>query len=160
LQTGRLKPERKQFDVAMIVIDCIESVMPLANKKEIRIINKIPAATMLFGDPYLIGEVIKNLLGNSIKFCGSDDEITLYIPSGESCTLAVKDSGHGIKESVIKDLFKHDVKTSGIGTAGEWGTGLGLPLSNDIIKAHGGELTVESVLGEGSVFYLKLLKPV
>jgi len=155
LQTGRIKPERKQFDLSMTVVNCIEILKPLADKKEIRIKNEIPDGAKFYGDPYLIGEVIKNLISNSIKFCGPGDEITVFVPKP---MLAVKDSGSGIKESVIKDLFKHEKKTSSVGTAGERGTGLGLPLSYDIMKAHGGELTVESVHGCGCVFYITLNK--
>ncbi|HEB71620.1 MAG TPA: PAS domain S-box protein [Nitrospirae bacterium] len=160
LQTGRIKPERKQFDIHITVNACIEGFKPLADEKEIQIISEIPEGAKFHGDPYLIGEVINNLIGNSVKFCGSGDKITVFVPSWDKPTLAVKDSGAGIKESVIKDLFKHEEKTSGIGTAGEKGTGLGLPLSYDIIKAHGGELTVESIPGAGCIFCITLLKTV
>ncbi|VAX15563.1 response regulator receiver modulated diguanylate cyclase/phosphodiesterase with PAS/PAC sensor(s), partial [hydrothermal vent metagenome] len=160
LQTGRIKPERKQFDIHITVNACIEGFRPLADEKEIRIISEIPKGAKFHGDPYLIGEVIKNLVSNSIKFCGSGDEITVFVPSWDKTSLAVKDSGAGIKENVIKNLFKHEEKTSSIGTAGERGTGLGLPLSYDIIKAHGGELTVESIPGAGCIFCITLSKTI
>ncbi|MBF8271247.1 MAG: PAS/PAC sensor hybrid histidine kinase [Magnetococcales bacterium] len=70
--------------------------------------------------------------------------------------MAVKDTGVGIAQEQIKNLFKLEEKTSTIGTAGESGTGFGLPFSMDIVKAHGGQLTVESRLGEGSTFCVTL----
>ena len=56
----------------------------------------------------------------------------------------------------MPDLFKHDVKTSSEGTAGEQGTGLGLPFCYEIMEAHGGTLAVESEPGKGSTFYAEL----
>ncbi len=70
--------------------------------------------------------------------------------------IAVSDTGVGIPDWLTKNIFNHDEKTSTTGTGGEKGTGLGLPFSYDIMKAHGGSLTFESVKGNGATFYAKL----
>ena len=71
-------------------------------------------------------------------------------------TVVVKDSGIGISEKIIPNLFKHEIKTSTVGTSGESGTGLGLTFCNEIITMHNGTLSVESEVGKGSSFYVKL----
>jgi len=70
--------------------------------------------------------------------------------------IAVQDSGVGIPEDLIPKLFKIEEKTSTPGTSGEKGTGFGLPFSQDIMRAHGGELQVKSVLGQGTTFFVQL----
>ena len=72
--------------------------------------------------------------------------------NGSSVTIEVEDNGPGISEE-MKDKIMQPFFTTKKGTAG---TGLGLSITNDIIKAHGGNLTVKSSLGEGSVFIVKL----
>jgi CheY-like chemotaxis protein len=95
-------------------------------------------------------------LTNAIKFCSSGDRITFFVQPGLKSAIAIRDTGNGIDERIIPNLFKHEVKTSTVGTGGERGTGLGLPYSYDILKAHGGEITVESAPGKGTVFCVML----
>ncbi len=66
------------------------------------------------------------------------------------------DTGIGIKDKRLKTLFNYEERTSTVGTSGESGTGFGLPLARDIMKAHGGGLHVESTYSEGSTFYVRL----
>jgi PAS domain S-box-containing protein len=124
--------------------------------KGVELVSEVAEGTRLYGDPVLLEEVLNNLVINAIKFSKKGDRITVFTPPGGQGAIAVKDTGAGIDEKFIPDIFRHDVKTSSIGTAGESGTGLGLPLCQDIMKAHGGALTVESSKGKGSVFYVKL----
>ncbi len=70
--------------------------------------------------------------------------------------IAITDTGVGIAPERLDALFRHEVKSTTPGTAGEMGSGLGLPLSQDIIRALGGAITVSSRPGEGSTFYVTL----
>ncbi|MBF0634442.1 MAG: DUF3365 domain-containing protein [Nitrospinae bacterium] len=128
----------------------------VAASKGVELVTEVAEGTRLYGDPVLLEEVLNNLVINSIKFTKKGDKITVFTPQGDQGGIAVKDTGVGIDEKLIPNLFRHDVKTSMVGTAGETGTGLGLPLCQDIMKAHGGVLAVESLKGKGSVFYAKL----
>ena len=65
----------------------------------------------------------------------------------------MKDTGIGIRDDLLPGLFRGDNATSSRGTAGEKGTGLGLPYASEIMRAHGGSLSAESGKGEGAVFY-------
>jgi CheY-like chemotaxis protein len=122
----------------------------------IKIENKVAQSHRLFGDRQLYYEVIRNLMANAVKFCRKGDSITLFVPEERPGVLAVSDTGVGIKPERMQNLFKYEVKTSTPGTEGEPGTGLGLPLSCDLMKAQGGTLVVESKPGGGSTFFVQL----
>ncbi|MBI5179162.1 MAG: hybrid sensor histidine kinase/response regulator [Nitrospinae bacterium] len=128
----------------------------MAEKKNIAIVNTVPPGTRLYADPSLYGEVLQNLLSNAVKFTREGGTVTLFIPPGEPATLAVRDTGTGITPPLLPKLFRYEEKTSTFGTAGEPGTGLGLPLSHEIIQAHGGSIRVESAAGSGSTFYVAI----
>jgi len=157
LSTGKITLSPKFFDARMVASIAVNDLGLLAGEKGIEIVNDIPPGVRLYADFDLFNEVISNLVSNATKFCRTGDRITIFIPPGEKATIAVKDTGIGIRDDLLPDLFRHDVKTSTAGTAGEIGTGLGLPFSHDIMAAHGGSLTVKSKIGEGTVFYAKLL---
>ncbi|MBI5184877.1 MAG: response regulator [Nitrospinae bacterium] len=156
LQTGRVVLEKRFFDGYFISLEVAAILKNLAKKKEITIVNELARDFRLYGDPSLFREVIQNLVSNAIKFCRKGDAITIFAPPGEQATIAVKDTGVGISPKMLGKIFNHEEVTSTMGTAGEKGTGFGLPISHDIMKLHGGDLRVESVEGKGSVFHAVL----
>ena len=106
---------------------------------------------------YLYFMVLNNLVSNAIKFSARGCSIELFRPDDcQKMTIAVKDDGRGMSEEYVKNLFKSDVKTSSKGTGGEKGSGLGLIFCYDIIKAHHGNIRVDSKRERGTVFYIEL----
>ena len=157
LQTGRITPEAQLLSINELVDEAM-MLKTLANSKGISLSHSIPPDARLFGDLDLIREVLRNLVSNAIKFCSAGDSILIFTPDNSS-DLAVSDTGQGIPEEILQDIFRHEVKTSTIGTAGETGTGLGLPLSKEIMTAHGGDILVESKVGQGTTITLKFPPP-
>ncbi len=155
LQSGDMELSRDSFGARELISSQLKKFEHLAGGKGILLLNSIPEKSMLFGDRTLIGEVIKNLLSNAIKFSSHGDSVKIYMAGGPN-TIIVEDSGRGICDTILPDLFRHEVKTSTKGTLGERGNGLGLPYCRDIMDAHGGRLSVESIEGKGSSFYMKL----
>lgn len=156
LQTGKIILNKKFFDAYFTALSAIGNYSYLARAKGIVLENKIPPSTMVYGDMDLIVEVVHNLVSNAIKFCNEGDRITIFNPPDKPSVIAVRDTGIGIDPKIVPDLFKPDVKTTTKGTRGEKGTGLGLPLCSDIVKALGGSLTVELSRDEGTTFYINL----
>lgn len=156
LQTGKIAPQPVFFDGHKQVASVISAFKNAAERKGLVVSNDVPPGTRLYADYTLLGQVIGNLVANAIKFSERGGEISVFVPDGRCGVIAVKDTGVGIDETILSDLFRHDVKTTSEGTAGEKGTGLGLVYSNDIMKAHDGYLEVKSKAGEGSVFYAVL----
>lgn len=78
------------------------------------------------------------------------------VQKGGNYTIAVTDTDISSPPELQKNIFKYEETTNRTGTVDETGTGFGLPFSRDIMKAHGGELRVESEMGKGSTFYIIL----
>jgi PAS domain S-box-containing protein len=152
LQTGSIKLVRRFMDARSLAGSVVDSLSPLAERKGVTLINETKERTRIHADYNLMYEVITNLMTNAIKFTRAGDTITIFSPADNPGAIAVKDTGVGIPPHIIPNLFHHEVKTTTTGTAGEQGTGLGLPFCKDIMDAHGGSLTVESEKGKGSVF--------
>ncbi|MBI3795082.1 MAG: response regulator [Nitrospinae bacterium] len=150
LQTGAIRPDKTGVDFYSLSITTVAKVSQLAIDKGISLVNQTPSDMRLFADKTLVGEVLLNLLTNAIKFTPAGGTITVYSPG--KAIFAVSDTGGGVPEKLLPDLFRHDVKTIGVGTSGEVGTGLGLPFCQDIMSAHGGKLRVENGQN-GAVFF-------
>lgn len=156
LKSGALAPKKRFLDGHSMAEIAANSMSHAASEKGIELVNEVPMGTRLYADFILFGEALKNLVSNAIKFSRKGDKVSIFTPKDQRTTIAVKDTGVGIGPDVAPFIFNQEVKTTREGTAGERGTGLGLPYSHDIMEAHGGSLTMESKEGEGSVFYASL----
>lgn len=113
-------------------------------------------------DPIKIRRVLDNLLTNAFKFSKTHTQVTVIIKAEKNhLTFEVRDQGQGIPQDEIPILFKEFGKTSVRPTGGENSTGLGLAIVKKIIEQHGGEISVKSTVGEGSIFsfWLPVLLP-
>ncbi len=156
LQTGKIRPVKRYVNCFNHANRYIEAIKIIADQKGIAIKNEMLQNMNVIADPDLLGQCIANLLANAIKFCGRGGAITVYNPPENPCVIAIRDTGTGIDGAMLKNLFIAEIKTTNIGTAGEKGTGLGLPYCREIMEALGGTISVESEVGRGSVFYLTL----
>ncbi len=108
-------------------------------------------------DREMLVTVLRNLVGNAIKFTEAGGEVTVAAEAkGEYVGVRVSDSGVGMNEEQIAGLFRIDTHTSTKGTGGEAGTGLGLLLCKEFLAKHHSELTVESAPGQGTTFRFSL----
>ncbi|MBF0432624.1 MAG: sensor histidine kinase [Fibrobacteria bacterium] len=162
LEATRMKSDKMVITKSRFRLDeCIERILlectVKIDMKKLEIKKVYPKEAELFADPTLLEEVIKNLITNSIKFSNEGGYISIDLAqSGNSTVITIKDNGIGIPENRQKKLFDYYEKTSTQGTAGELGTGMGLPLCKDIVTAHGGTITLDSVEKEGTTFLITL----
>lgn len=156
LKTGKIRPNKRFVDASDIVAKVAARLEHSASDKNIKLVNEVMRGSRIYTDADLYGEVLHNLVSNAIKFSRKDSLITIFL-SGDSSSVAVRDSGDGLKAEDVPKLFQFEEKTSTPGTEGEPGFGLGLPFSMDIMKALGGSIDVEVAEG-GSVFTAVLPK--
>ncbi len=156
VRTGKITPHFRFFDAFSAANKAIAQIGEAAAAKGITIHNRIPRGTRMHADETLIAEVFYNLLSNAIKFSRAGDDVTVFTDSGPLPAIGVADHGAGIPPERVKHLFSYEKKTSTPGTNHETGSGLGLPLSNEIVAAHGGTLTLQSEPGKGSTFFVML----
>lgn len=118
---------------------------------------KIPQ--ILIGDPTRLSQVVTNLVSNAVKFTNKDGKITIvaeYVKkTGDDVTfkVSVKDSGIGMTKAQQNKIFEAYGQADASTTRKSGGTGLGLTISSRLVKAMGGELKVESEMGEGTTFF-------
>ncbi|MCP5245231.1 MAG: HAMP domain-containing histidine kinase [Burkholderiales bacterium] len=158
IKSGKINLGLEFINVHEMINSIVEQYAPMANNKGIVLTNEINEPTQIYADKKLLTEVFNNLISNAIKFCNQGDSITIHMPEGDDSIIAVTDTGIGIHPEAIDNLFSYDIKTSTTGTAGESGTGFGLPLAHEIIQAHKGTLQVNSILGKGTTFHVRLPK--
>ncbi|MDA3949142.1 MAG: GAF domain-containing sensor histidine kinase [Spirochaeta sp.] len=152
LQSGRLEVLREDTAVEMIAQQVVLSLGKQIKDKDLTVTIDIPREFTLDADIGLFREALFNLVSNSIKFSSPGGEIRITREGDEA--IVVEDEGTGVPEEDRDDLFRHEVKTSRLGTDGERGTGLGLPLVADIMRAHGGQITYDEEYRNGARFVL------
>ena len=115
-----------------------------------------PSLTV-FADREKVQQIIVNLLANAVKFTASGGSVDLeWRIEDENLLVRVKDTGAGIPEDKVERIFEPFVQLRAYGSMPTGGTGLGLPISRDLARAMGGDVTATSTFGVGSVFTLRL----
>jgi signal transduction histidine kinase len=156
-QTGSMNFNPEPLDLSLLTQEIIDLVAQNARQKEITIVSKVKSGTKAFADANMVKTILRNLIGNSIKFTFKGGEIVLETKtSKEKVTYSVSDNGIGIDESDIKKLFRVDVNPKTIGKSKEKGTGLGLILCKEFVEINGGEIWVKSEFEKGSSFLFSL----
>lgn len=124
-----------------------------AKHKNINLVNRIKKNQLVVADEQMLQSVFQNLLSNSIKFTENGGEVVIDSDfTGDNYTIIVKDTGIGINEEDLENLFRIDVNSSKRGTHNESGSGIGLILCKEFIEKNGGTLAVKSEVGEGTIF--------
>jgi PAS domain S-box-containing protein len=141
-----------------LVKSSINALKILADKKNISIKMDIAVDIPVYLDYPKITQVINNLISNALKFTSNSGnvKITCFQNKNEEIELHVIDNGIGIRKDKQKNLFQRYSSIRTQGTNGEVGTGLGLSICRMLVRAHGGEINVNSKLGEGSDFYFTI----
>jgi signal transduction histidine kinase len=142
---------------AMDVSKSLENVSFLfeekAHKKGVSLIikNELNDSTKVMAEPISFShQVLNNLVSNAIKFTPEYGEVVIHTyQKGNKVHVNIQDTGIGIPQKLIPNLFRFDVATSRVGTQGESGTGFGLPLVKKYIELYHGEIHVESIESSG-----------
>ncbi len=159
MASGRTEIRHDDVNLFDVVEDSARSLVHTAGPKGIELDSFCAADdTMVSGDRASLMRICNNLLSNAIKFTPEGGNVTVSVRDGRpgELILAVTDTGIGIKNEEIPDLFKRYTRVSQSGTSGEKGTGLGLSITKDLVDAHGGTVAVESNEGEGTTFRIHL----
>ena len=156
-QTNGLTFQPEMLHLTPIVMDVLPLVKGSAFPKNISIETIIDRNLIVFADLNMLNTIFRNLISNSIKFTPRDGKIIISAkPNGNFIEISVADNGVGIEPENLDKLFLIDAKIKTKGTDNENGTGLGLIITNDFVKKHGGSIHVESEFGVGSTFTFTL----
>jgi signal transduction histidine kinase len=157
IEAGQLTLSLSDYSLTNLVQGVYVAVEPLASKKNLALTTEVaPGLPGGHGDERRLAQVLLNLVGNAIKFTDKGEVAIEASLSNGSFRLAVRDSGPGIAAADQAKIFEEFQQVDNTSTREKGGTGLGLAISKRIVEMHGGRISVESQLGKGSTFTIKL----
>ncbi len=160
MEMGAMNLERKRVRLHDLLQDALSSVSRSAKEKHIKFtLNLHQNLSAVDIDKDLMRVAVNNLLTNAIKYNRDHGEVTLTAEeTNDSITISVKDNGIGISKEDQLKVFDKFFRSDDQDAHERGGQGLGLALTRDIIRLHNGSISLNSVVGEGSEFIIKLNK--
>ncbi|SMO44313.1 tetratricopeptide repeat-containing sensor histidine kinase [Gracilimonas mengyeensis] len=145
------------FDLSEKVEETQKILSPQIQEKEIEVKSQLSSPLKVYADPNMIELVLLNLLSNAVKFTPKQGKIVMSATeNADEVVFSIEDTGVGIPEDILHELFEGDSFYSTTGTNNEKGTGLGLMLCKDFVRKNKGRIFAESEVGEGSTFFFTL----
>jgi signal transduction histidine kinase len=149
-----MKFENKDFVLQAVIDDVVENLREaIAGREQTLTVEMAEGETAVHADPTRISQILSNLVSNAHKYTPDGGQITLQIEKNEThAVLSVIDNGVGISEADQAKLFTQFFRAESPEVREQSGWGLGLSIVKKMVQAQGGEIDVESELGEGSAF--------
>ena len=161
ITSGRLALTRENVDLRELLRGVVETIIPQAASKRVSLdLSPVPAV-QLRGDASRLEQVFFNLLGNALKFTPADGRISVNVDQEpESVAIRVTDTGVGIDPKVLPFIFDRFRQGEEAARRDYGGLGLGLSIAQQLVEAHGGEISAESAgRGKGATFTVRLPLP-
>lgn len=155
IQTGKLTFNKEQFNISELIKETISELQATTHRHKISLLNK--AAINIYGDKFRISQVLTNLLTNGIKYSPDGGNINIGIKrQAGKILISVEDEGIGISKSEHNKIFEKLYQVVDPQVKTFPGLGMGLYITKEIIKRHGGRIWVENKKSRGSIFYFEL----
>ncbi|MBW4515428.1 MAG: response regulator [Timaviella obliquedivisa GSE-PSE-MK23-08B] len=153
LDAGLMQPKFRPCNLLEFVNQVVGSFASYCEKKQIRLLPHLEECPAVYLDLEKFDKVLYNLLSNAIKFTEAGGKIEIILrQEGDHCLMQVKDTGIGIRPDQIPHLFDRFRQADGSASRSHEGSGLGLSLVKELVEMHSGQVTVESIYGEGTSF--------
>ncbi|WP_169544183.1 sensor histidine kinase [Sneathiella aquimaris] len=156
-EAGKLTLQEQDLSLVDLVSSSLRIVRDKAAENGVRIAFDIPSINQIvFADSRLLSQVFLNVLSNAVKFTPKGGSVTISFKQFEDGGLDVRieDTGIGIEEENIDKVFAPFVQIESSLARNYEGTGLGLPLSKNVMELHGGSIRLESKIGQGTVAHI------
>jgi len=154
LQGGNVELRPEPLDARAVVEEVTTGLLPIARERRVELEVRGPESRVA-ADREKLRRAVENLISNAVKFTDDGGRVTVeVIPARDTVEVTVRDSGHGIPKEELPKLFERFYR----GSSQKPGTGLGLSIARNLVRLHGGDITVESEVGRGSEFRVRLPK--
>jgi signal transduction histidine kinase len=155
-EAGMIKLAPEVVALPELIDQCITVVHSKASEKNVTVTAQVePDASQIVADRLRLKQILLNLLTNAVKFNEQDGLVKMHVRGEQGdIVISVCDTGRGIEPKLVENLFDPYYQAA-YGDQGI-GTGLGLSITKQLVELHGGAITVESVVGSGSVFNVRL----
>lgn len=160
MEMGNLTLNKGLLRTDWLINDCLSTIEASAQSKQITIDTHVPDILPSFmADKELLKTAIINILGNAVKYTPEQGKIAFSMEERDSAVVFdVEDTGYGMSEEDLPHVFEKFYRSGNPQVAGVAGTGLGLAIAYEIVHLHDGDIEVQSRLGEGSRFTIKIPK--
>jgi len=157
IEAGKLEMISEELDLHELIDECIESSMPLARGKQMKLEKNVPLELpSLSGDRTKVKQILLNLLSNAIKFTAQGRVLVSVVAEPDAIRVSVADTGIGIRDDDLAHLFEPFQQLDNPIARSAGGTGLGLAISKKFVELHGGRIWAESRENQGSTFHFTL----
>ncbi|NND49797.1 MAG: PAS domain-containing protein [Rhizobiales bacterium] len=162
IEAGRMAIEHSKIDIAQLIDDSLRIVTPKAEEGSIKLVSELVQPVLVTADKRAMTQVLLNLLSNAVKFTGTGGEVRISLTSDEHAhKVVISDTGVGIPPEHVEKLGRPFAQVENQLTKSHRGSGLGLAISRSLVALHGGELTIDSTIGQGTTVSFTLpLEPV
>ncbi|MCM1213599.1 MAG: ATP-binding protein [Lachnospiraceae bacterium] len=168
IESGKMELVEEEYSLRSLLNDVLRMAYSRAEEKEIKIDVEAAAEIpeLLYGDGMKVRQVLTNIMTNAVKYTGQGGMATLVVSAEYAdethirLTMGVRDTGKGIREEDITQLFDAFQRVDEKANHAIEGTGLGLAISRSYVRMMGGELLVKSEYGKGSYFYFTIFQEV
>jgi PAS domain S-box-containing protein len=153
VEAGRVQAVYQPLDLSELTTDLASSFRSIIEKAGMNLLVECPpSAIIYYADRQMWEKIVLNLLSNAFKYTLEGTIIVSLEQQDHSAVLKVRDTGVGIPEKELPHMFQRFHRVENTAGRTHEGTGIGLSLVNELVQLHGGQITVESVEGEGSCF--------
>jgi signal transduction histidine kinase len=155
IQAGRLHYDKERVDLAALLRESVELLQPTSPAHTLLL--HAPSHAWVLGDKDRLGQVVMNLISNAIKYSPHATTVEIFLTTEETTvTLTVRDYGMGIAKVHQQHIFERFYRASDEQAKKVSGLGLGLYISSEIVKRHGGHIRMHSEEGQGTTFIVSL----
>jgi signal transduction histidine kinase len=158
LDAGGFPLHRAKASLSDLISDTLESFTELAKQGEITLEGNVDSdVDPVHMDTQAIGRVLNNLLGNALRHTPPEGRVSVWVRrTGQAVEVTVSDTGEGIRAADLPHIFERFYRAEKSRNRGTGGAGLGLAIARGIVQAHGGDIKVESKIGQGTQFTFHL----
>jgi len=157
IETGHISLEPKGVRLSNVVDEIFATLSSRAAVRNIELVNRVDAAAVVRADPTRLEQMLTNLIDNAIKFNRDPGEVIVDLTAEPKRNkVSVADTGDGIVPENLQRIFERFYRIDRGRTREIGGTGLGLAIVKHLARLHGGDVSVTSNLGEGTVFTVEL----
>lgn len=155
MRSGKLKLKKQRFQLEELIAEVVGNFQYTISSHIVERISE--SKVSIYADKARIHQVLVNLISNAIKYSPNADRVIVtQKPSTGKVTVSIQDFGMGIPKEEQQKIYERFYRAKGRKEGNIPGLGLGLFISTEIVKQHGGELWVKSAVGKGSTFYFTL----
>lgn len=159
LEANAMKFNPSEINSTQVINEVVNILEPLYKNKDIEVIFNPTPQYRINADYQKFQQILYNLLSNAIKFTGKNGKIEIIQElNSDDYTLKIKDNGIGIDKKYHNKIFKKYVHLDNIYSKSQSSTGLGLPITKELVKLHNGKITVQSEVNKGTTFVMEFKK--